>query len=110
MAITYEGTIQDLALGRTAAERRALRLIVSYRIFDSAAPTVTLHVARIELLYPTAPFAGLTLAQARTLILDTGVAGIPGLRAIGQRLVADYNAAAILRSVPLPFNFTATTP
>lgn len=110
MALAWSGQVLAVSLQHVAEQRRAVRIQVSYRVFDDAAPGVTLHEARIHLVYPASVFNGMTPAQAFALIRDTGAAGTPSLRAIGNRLLTDYARFQTLLGVPLPFNFTATTP
>lgn len=110
MALAWAGSVEAVSLQHVAEQRRAIRIRVHYRVFDDVTPGVTLHEARVQLAYPASVFNGMTPAQAFALIRDTGAAGTPSLRAIGNRLLTDYTRLQTLLGVPLPFNFTATTP
>jgi len=63
------------------------------------------HMMNQEVRYPPAAFQGMTVQQAQTAILTTGVGGIPSLNSIALGFLADWNLAAAVRGLTFPITF-----
>lgn len=120
MAIDCTGTVEDghLRPMNIDPQNERLRMIVQWRIFDDAAPTVTLwpptrRMGRMEVVYPLAPFDGLNptnpahVEEFWNIVLNVGAGDVPPLRTVRTNLLSDYAQGAILRGIPLPFEFGA---
>lgn len=105
MALTWRGTIEPPAALVDAGQRRKLQFPVEWRVGDTQNPDEILLRLRTTMSYPAEAFRDLTRQQAFLLVRDQGVGEIPSLMDIGDQLLADYQAAAVIRQLPQNYEF-----
>lgn len=81
--------------------RRLLWLAVRFLIEDGPVR----YPIPVYQRYPFAAFAGATTrAQVIHIIRNVGHGPIPSMVSVAQELLARWNALAIIRGIPLPYN------